>query len=90
MLVFAAVAPGDTEKDVETLAAKVLKMRLVRSRTIALLFLPSPPSISFAQMPRFSSYRSNPIYVDTNSTNKKWDDEAGGRVRLSQATMNLS
>ncbi|CAG8954416.1 hypothetical protein HYFRA_00006043 [Hymenoscyphus fraxineus] len=28
VLVFAAVAPGDTEKDVETLAAKVLKMRL--------------------------------------------------------------
>jgi hypothetical protein len=28
VLVFAAVAPGDTEKDVESLAAKVLKMRL--------------------------------------------------------------
>ncbi|EPE28563.1 DTD-like protein [Glarea lozoyensis ATCC 20868] len=28
ILVFAAVAPGDTEKDVETLATKVLKMRL--------------------------------------------------------------
>ncbi|KAL3424229.1 d-tyrosyl-trna deacylase [Phlyctema vagabunda] len=28
VLVFAAVAPGDTEKDVETLANKVLKMRL--------------------------------------------------------------
>jgi D-aminoacyl-tRNA deacylase len=28
ILVFAAVAPGDTEKDAETLAAKVLKMRL--------------------------------------------------------------
>ncbi|KAF7898231.1 hypothetical protein EAF00_004677 [Botryotinia globosa] len=28
ILVFAAVAPGDTEKDVESLAAKVLKMRL--------------------------------------------------------------
>ena len=28
VLVFAAVAPGDTEKDVETLASKVLKMRL--------------------------------------------------------------
>ena len=28
ILVFAAVAPGDTEKDVNTLAAKVLKMRL--------------------------------------------------------------
>ncbi|TVY76110.1 D-aminoacyl-tRNA deacylase [Lachnellula suecica] len=28
VLVFAAVAPGDTEKDVETLATKVLKMRL--------------------------------------------------------------
>ncbi|PSS27500.1 hypothetical protein M430DRAFT_32215 [Amorphotheca resinae ATCC 22711] len=28
ILVFAAVAPGDTEKDAETLAAKVLKMKL--------------------------------------------------------------
>ncbi|TVY15600.1 D-aminoacyl-tRNA deacylase [Lachnellula arida] len=28
VLVFAAVAPGDTEKDVKTLASKVLKMRL--------------------------------------------------------------
>ncbi|KAH6674303.1 deacylase [Halenospora varia] len=28
ILVFAAVAPGDTEKDVEHLASKVLKMRL--------------------------------------------------------------
>jgi len=28
ILVFAAVAPGDTEKDADTLAAKVLKMRL--------------------------------------------------------------
>lgn len=28
ILVFAAVAPGDTEKDVDSLAAKVLKMRL--------------------------------------------------------------
>jgi hypothetical protein len=31
ILVFAAVALGDTEKDVETLATKVLKMRLVRA-----------------------------------------------------------
>jgi D-tyrosyl-tRNA(Tyr) deacylase len=28
ILVFAAVAPGDTEKEVDALAAKVLKMRL--------------------------------------------------------------
>ncbi|KAF7908656.1 uncharacterized protein EAF01_004411 [Botrytis porri] len=28
ILVFAAVAPGDTEKDAESMAAKVLKMRL--------------------------------------------------------------
>ncbi len=28
ILVFAAVAPGDTEKDADTLAAKILKMRL--------------------------------------------------------------
>lgn len=28
ILVFAAVAPGDTEKDADALAAKVLKMRL--------------------------------------------------------------
>lgn len=28
VLVFAAVAPGDTEKDAESLAAKVLKLRL--------------------------------------------------------------
>jgi D-Tyr-tRNAtyr deacylase len=28
VLIFAAVAPGDTEKEVEALAAKVLKMRL--------------------------------------------------------------
>lgn len=28
ILVFAAVAPGDTEKDAEALASKVLKMRL--------------------------------------------------------------
>ncbi|KAF5877017.1 putative d-tyrosyl-trna deacylase protein [Botrytis fragariae] len=28
ILIFAAVAPGDTEKDAESLAAKVLKMRL--------------------------------------------------------------
>ncbi|RDL37597.1 D-tyrosyl-tRNA(Tyr) deacylase [Venustampulla echinocandica] len=28
VLVFAAIAPGDTEKDVDTLASKVLKMRL--------------------------------------------------------------
>lgn len=28
VLVFAAVAPGDTEKDADALAAKVLKMRL--------------------------------------------------------------
>ena len=28
VLVFAAVAPGDTEKEAESLAAKVLKMRL--------------------------------------------------------------
>lgn len=28
VLVFAAVAPGDTEKDVDALAAKVLKLRL--------------------------------------------------------------
>jgi len=28
ILVFAAVAPGDTGKDAETLAEKVLKMRL--------------------------------------------------------------
>jgi D-aminoacyl-tRNA deacylase len=28
ILVFAAIAPGDTEKEVETLAAKVLKIRL--------------------------------------------------------------
>ena len=28
VLVFAAVAPGDTEKDAEALAAKVLKMKM--------------------------------------------------------------
>ena len=28
VLVFAAVAPGDTEKEAESLAAKVLKLRL--------------------------------------------------------------
>ena len=28
ILVFAAVAPGDTEKDIDALAAKVVKMRL--------------------------------------------------------------
>jgi len=28
ILVFAAVAPGDTEKDAEALASKVLKMRM--------------------------------------------------------------
>lgn len=28
VLVFAAVAPGDTEKEAEALAAKVLKLRL--------------------------------------------------------------
>lgn len=28
VLVFAAVAPGDTEKDVDSLAAKVVNMRL--------------------------------------------------------------
>jgi D-tyrosyl-tRNA(Tyr) deacylase len=28
ILVFAAIAPGDTEKDADALAAKVLKMRL--------------------------------------------------------------
>ena len=28
VLVFAAVAPGDTEKDADSLAAKVLKMKL--------------------------------------------------------------
>jgi D-tyrosyl-tRNA(Tyr) deacylase len=28
ILVFAAVAPGDTEKDAEQLASKVLKLRL--------------------------------------------------------------
>ena len=28
VLVFAAVAPGDTEKDADALAAKVLKMKL--------------------------------------------------------------
>lgn len=28
ILVFAAVAPGDTEKDAATLASKVLKMRM--------------------------------------------------------------
>lgn len=28
ILVFAAVAPGDTEKDADSLAAKVIKMRL--------------------------------------------------------------
>ena len=28
ILVFAAVAPGDTEKDAESLAAKVVKLRL--------------------------------------------------------------
>jgi D-Tyr-tRNAtyr deacylase len=28
VLVFAAVAPGDTEKEAESLAAKVIKMRL--------------------------------------------------------------
>ncbi len=28
ILIFAAVAPGDTEKDAEALAAKVIKMRL--------------------------------------------------------------
>jgi len=28
VLVFAAMAPGDTEKEAESLAAKVLKMRL--------------------------------------------------------------
>ncbi len=28
VLVFAAVAPGDTEKEADTLAAKVLKLRL--------------------------------------------------------------
>lgn len=28
ILVFAAVAPGDTEKDVDALAAKVVKIRL--------------------------------------------------------------
>lgn len=28
VLVFAAVAPGDTEKEVESLAAKVLRMKL--------------------------------------------------------------
>lgn len=28
VLVFAAVAPGDTEKEAESLAAKVLKMKL--------------------------------------------------------------
>lgn len=50
VLVFAAVAPGDTEKDVETLAAKVLKMRLVRSRIVAFDswdWFPSMPSFIY-------------------------------------------
>ena len=42
VLVFAAVAPGDTEKDADTLAAKVLKMRLwddeAGTRVRAILF----------------------------------------------------
>lgn len=43
VLVFAAIAPGDTEKEVEALASKVLKMRMVRIiPSSSLKFLPSP------------------------------------------------
>jgi D-tyrosyl-tRNA(Tyr) deacylase len=52
ILVFAAVAPGDTEKDINTLASKVLKMRLwddeaggrVRSHSVWVLRLKKNPN----------------------------------------------
>lgn len=43
VLVFAAMAPGDTEKDAESLANKVLKLRLWDDDTGGRVFLSHPP-----------------------------------------------
>lgn len=51
VLVFAAVAPGDTEKEAESLAAKVLKLRLwddeAGGRVASALPCPGLPDIDF-------------------------------------------
>lgn len=47
-LVFAAVAPGDTEKEAESLAAKVLKLRLWDDDAGGRVLGPRIPLISFA------------------------------------------
>jgi len=46
VLVFAAMAPGDTEKEAESLAAKVLKMKLWADDAGGQVCLcPHPPSL---------------------------------------------
>lgn len=46
MLVFAAVAPGDTEKEMDTLASKVLRMKLWDDEAGGRVrLLPSLPSL---------------------------------------------
>jgi hypothetical protein len=77
VLVFAAVAPGDTEKDVESLAAKVLKMRLwdddaggrVRSHSAGILRLKkeSDSLHSGSRMFKISVEKSSVVRDDSQS-----------------------
>lgn len=45
VLVFAAVAPGDTEKEADSLAAKVLKMKLWDDETGGRVWSSHPASL---------------------------------------------
>lgn len=62
VLVFAAVAPGDTEKEAESLASKVLKVKLWNDDAEGRVWLRDPPlRFPFAIMYYMSSVYHIPL-----------------------------
>jgi len=53
VLVFAAVAPGDTEKEADSLAAKVIKLKLWDDENGGRVFGPPNPSFTQAELLTF-------------------------------------
>lgn len=60
VLVFAAMAPGDTKKDAETLASKVLKLRLWDDEQGGRVLLTADP---FQECPQV-----DPLYLRSNNS----------------------
>ena len=70
---FAAVAPGDTEKDAETLAAKVLKMRLWDDEAGGRVSAVPPSKITLS-----------PMAVEAECSRHQWRDSLWFVIKVKQ------